>query len=101
RSRLNEQLVVLGEVGAETLVQFLDDLRQRLLWITIQPILLNGILDGLPFERVLQLPREQRQAVQENRHVQALFVLLAELELANDGELVGQVELPGRLVETR
>ena len=57
------------------------------------------MLDGLAGERVLELGREDGDAVQEESEVDALLGLLAEVELAHDGEEVGRVETLEFLVE--
>ena len=73
--------------------------KERLPRITVVLILPDRILDVLPVERVLELGREDRDAVQEEREVETLLTLLAEAELAHDGEEVGCVEALQLLVE--
>ena len=62
-------------------------------------VLPDRVLHVLPVERVLELGREDGDAVQEEREVDALLGLLAEAELADDGEEVGPVQALQFLVE--
>ena len=75
------------------------ELEQRLRRIAIQPILFHGVLDRLALEWILEFRREQGQPVQEDRRVQALFVLRAVFELADDGELVAEIKFLRRIIE--
>jgi len=59
-------------------------------------VLLDGILDGLAGERVLELRGGGGDAVDAEQEIDRLFVLAAEAYLAGDGEAVGCV-LPGRV----
>ena len=80
-------LGVDGEVGEAAGVA-----EERLARVAVLPVLADGVLDVLTVERVLELGREDGDAVQEEREVEALLVLLAEAELADDGEEVGRVQ---------
>src|SRR2546426_11710739 len=84
---LIDQVWVHGEVG-----QAPAEGEQRLLGITVEAILPDGVLYSLSGQRVLQLGGEDRQAVQEEHQVQAFLVLLAVLELTNDREEVRLIE---------
>ena len=72
---------------------------ERLARVPVFPVLPDGVRDVLPGERVLEFGREDGDAVQEEREVEALFGRLAEVELACDREEVGSVEAPEFLVE--
>ena len=64
-------------------------------WFARIPILLilaDRVRDVLPRERVLEFGREDGDAVQEEGEVEALFALLAEVELTHNREQVGPVE---------
>src|SRR5205807_2238394 len=78
---LIDQVWVHGEVG-----QAPAEGEQGLLRIAVEAILPDGIRHVLSGQWVLQLGGEDRQAVQEEHQVQALLVLLAVLELADDRE---------------
>ena len=62
-------------------------------------VLPDRILHVLPVERILELGREDGDAIQEEREIDALLRLLAEAELADDGEEVGPVQALQFLVE--
>ena len=94
QGRHEDQFRVHGEVGEAAPVG-----KERLPRIAVVLILPDRILDVLPVERVLELGREDRDAVQEEREVETLLTLLAEAELAHDGEEVGCVEALQLLVE--
>ena len=72
---------------------------ERLAWVPVGPVLVDRVLDVLAGERVLELGGEDRDAVQEEREIDARFVLLAEVELADDREEVGGVQALEFLVE--
>ena len=67
--------------------------------VAIVPVLADGILDGLAAQRVLELGREQRNAVQKQHQIEALLVLGAVSDLTGDREEVRRVKPPGLLVE--
>ena len=75
--------------------------KQCLTGITVESVLLDGVLDILAFERVLQFGGEDRNAVEEYPQVETLLVLLAEIKLTDDGELVGLVMLLRFFVQAR
>ena len=64
---------------------------ERLARVTVVPVLPDRVGDILPGEGVLELGREDGDAVQEEREVEALLVFLAEAELAHHREEVGRV----------
>src|SRR6202043_3613060 len=72
---------------------------QRLAWIAVGHVLVDRILDVLPAQRVLQLGREDRDAVDEKAEVEAVLVGRAIAELAGDGEEVRRGRAPRLLVE--
>ena len=55
-------------------------------------VLLLGVLQHLTRERVFQLDRDDGQAVEEERHVDGVLVLLAVFELAHEAETVALIE---------
>ena len=61
--------------------------------VAIGSVLVLGVLDGLVRERVLQLRRGDRDAVDEEAQVQGLRRRRLVWELARDGEAVGEVSL--------
>ena len=87
RSGHEHLLRVHGEVGEAAPVG-----EQRLARVAVVAVLPDRILDILAVERVLELGREDGDAVQEEREVEALLVLLAEAELADHREQVGRVQ---------
>ena len=65
------------------------ELEQLLARIAIPLVLLDGVIDGLLGQAVLQLEREYRQAVDEQRDVQRpLRLVPAVVQLPGDGEAV-------------
>ena len=72
---------------------------QGLARVAVSPVLPHRVLDGLAGERVLELGREDRDAVQEQHHVEALLVLRAVADLADDREEARRVQAPRLLVE--
>lgn len=72
---------------------------QRLARVAVVLVLADRVLHVLPVERVLELRREDRDAVQEEHHIEALLVLFAEPELADDREQVRRVQTTGLLVQ--
>ena len=83
-----------GEVGQAASVA-----EQRFPRIPVVLVLPDGVLDGLSSEWVLEFGREDGNAIQEEPEVDALLRLLAEVELAYDGEEVGGVKALEFLVE--
>ena len=73
--------------------------QQRLAGIAVGLVLPDRVLDGLAGERILELGREDRDAVQKQHHVEALLVPGAVADLAGDCEEVGGVQPPRLLVE--
>ena len=67
--------------------------------VAVGPVLVDGVRDGLAAERVLELGGEQRNAVQKQHQIEALFVLGAVADLACDREEVRRIEPAGFLVE--
>ena len=65
---------------------------EGLAWIPVVLVLPDRVFDVLSVEWVLELGREDGDAVQEEREVDALLGLFAEAELADDGEKVGPVQ---------
>ena len=59
----------------------------------------DGVLDRLPRERILELGGKDRNAVQEENHVETLGAFLAVAKLADHGEEVRRVQPPERFVE--
>ena len=92
--RHEHQIRVHGEVGQAAPVG-----EKRLARVAGGPVLPDRVLDVLPVERVLELGREDRNAVEEERQVEALPAPLAVAELAHDREEVGRVQPPQLLVE--
>ena len=88
------QLRVYGEVGEAAPVG-----EERLARVAVGPVLPDRVLDILAVERALEFGREDRDAVQEQREVEALLALLAVAELAHDGKEVGRVQALQLLVE--
>ncbi len=72
---------------------------ERLPRVAVGLVLPNRILDILSGQRVLQLGREDRDAVKDEHKVEALVVLLAVMKLAHNGEEVRRVQTSGLLVE--
>ena len=66
--------------------------KKRFSAVTVLPVLVNGVLDILASQRILEFGSEDGQSVQKQHHVDAALVLFAVLQLANDRELVGRVE---------
>ena len=91
----NEHLVrVHGEVGEAPRVG-----EERLARVPVGPVLVDRVPDVLAGERVLEFGGEDGDAVQEEREIDALFALLAEMELADDREEIGGVEALELLVQ--
>ena len=78
---------VHGEVGQAAPVS-----EERLPGITVIPVLPDGVLNVLAVERILELCREDGDAVQEDCEVKAVLALLAVAELAHLCEEVGRVQ---------
>ena len=92
----HEYLVrIHGEVGEAAPVG-----EERLARVPVVSVLPDGVFDVLAGERVLEFGREDGDAVQEEREVDALAALLAEVELAHHREEVGRVQSLELLVET-
>ncbi len=72
-----------------------------LLGIAVLTVLPDGILHGLPGERLLQLHGEDGQPVEEERHVQRVVRPGAVAQLADDREAVRFVEPLRLFVEAR
>ena len=72
---------------------------EQLSRIAASPVLSDRVLDVLAVERVLELGREDGDAVQEEHEVEAFLTVLAEAELAHYGEEVGRVQALQLLVE--
>jgi hypothetical protein len=89
-----DEVRVHREVGEAAAVR-----QQRLARVAVGLVLPHGVLDVLAVEPVLQLAREDRDAVQEEDQIQALLVLRAVAELADRGEEVRRVQAPRLLVE--
>ena len=73
---------------------------ERLPGVAVLPVLPDGVLDVLAVERILELCREDGDAVQEDCEVQAVLALLAVAQLAHDREEVGRVQALQLLVES-
>ena len=67
--------------------------------VPVEFVLADGVLHVLSVEGVLEFRREDGDAVEEEGEVDALFVLLAEAELADHREEVGPVQALQFLVE--
>ena len=92
----HEHLVrIHGEVGEAACVG-----EERLARIAVASVLPDGVFDVLAGERVLEFRREDGDAVQKEREIDALVALLAEVELANHREEVGRVQSLELLIET-
>ena len=92
----HEHLVrIHGEVGEAARVG-----EERLARVAVVSVLPDGVFDVLAGERVLEFGREDGDAVQKEREVDALAALLAEVELAHHPEEVGRVQSLELLVET-
>ena len=92
----HEHLVrIHGEMGEAARVG-----EERLARVPVVSILPDGIFDVLAGERVLEFRREDGDAVQKEREIDALVALLAEVELANHREEVGRVQSLELLIET-
>ena len=89
-----DQLGVDGEVREAPAIG-----EQGLARVTVGVVLPDRVLDGLAGERVLELGREDGDAIQEQHHVETLLVPGAVLDLAGDREEVGGVQPPRLLVE--
>ena len=81
------QLRVHGEVGQAAPVG-----EERLPGGAVLPVLPDGVLHVLAVERILELCREDGDAVQKDCEVQAVLTLLAVAELAHLCEEVGRVQ---------
>ena len=91
----HEHLVrIHGEVGEAPRVG-----EERLARVPVGPVLVDRVLDVLAGERVLEFSREDGDAVQEEGEINALIVLLAEMELADDREEVRGVQPLEFLIE--
>ena len=73
---------------------------ERLTRVPVVLVLVDRVLHVLTVERVLELGREDGNAVQEEGEVDALLGLFAEAELAHNGEEVGPVQALQFLVES-
>ena len=94
--RGHEHLVgIHGEVGEAAAVG-----EQRLPRVAVGAVLVDRVPHVLAGERVLQFGGEDGDAVQEEREVEAPAGLLAEAQLADDGEEVRGVEALRLLVES-
>ena len=92
------------EVGAEAHLVVVDgevhhaaaELEELLAWVAVALVLLDGVLDGLLGEAVLQLEGDHRQAVDEEAQIEGELGLVAAVaQLAGDAEAVGPVALLG------
>ena len=92
--RREHLLGVHGEVGEAAAVG-----EEGLARIAVGSILPDRVLNVLAVEWVLELGREEGDAVQEEHKVEALLTLLAEAELAHHREEVGRVQALQLLVE--
>jgi hypothetical protein len=81
------QIGVHGEVR-----QAAPELKERLPGIAIVLVLRHGVLDRLPFERRLQLRRDDRQPVDEQHQVETIVVLPAVVNLPHHAQDVGLVQ---------
>ena len=82
-------LVVHGEVDHAA-----AELEEQLAWVAVALVLLDGILDRLLGQAVLQLEGGDRQAVDEQPEVERQLRLVAAVaELPGDAEAVGCVAL--------
>ena len=89
-----DQIRVNGEVGQAPPVA-----EQRFPRVAVRPVLANGVLDRLARQRVLELRREDGDAVEEDRQVEALVVLLAVVQLPRHEEEVALVQPLGLFVQ--
>ena len=85
---------VHGEVGEAAPVG-----EEGLTRVPVVPVLPDGVLHVLTVERVLELGREDGDAVEEEREVDALLGFFAEAELADNGEEIGRVQALQFLIE--
>ena len=93
-SRDVDQLRVDGEMGETPTVG-----EERFARIAIGLVLPDRVLDGLPGQRILELGREDGNAVQEEHEIEAILVLAAVPDLTGDCEEVRPMEPPHLLVE--
>lgn len=82
-----DEVGIDGEVG-ETAAEG----EERLTRIAVLPVLLDGILHGLTGERIFEFDGEDGDAIEEDGGIEAVFVLLAVFQLANDAEEVALIE---------
>ena len=61
--------------------------------VSVFLILFDGILNELASEGVFELSRDNGKAIQEDRYVQRVLILLAIFELSNYGEPVLTIQL--------
>ena len=87
-----DQLRVYGEMGETPAVG-----EERLARVAVRLVLPDRVLDGLSGQRILELGREDGNAVQEEHEVEAPLVPDAVSDLTGDGEEVRPVE-PSRLL---
>ena len=73
--------------------------KQWLAWITVELVLLDGVLDVLSSERILEFGRKEGKAVEEEPEVQAVLVLLAVVKLAHHGKEIALVKALQLLIE--
>ena len=99
-----------GQVGAEADLGVVDrevgdaaaELEQLLARVAVALVLLDGVVDRLLRQAVLQLERRDRQAVDEQAEVERELRLVgAVAELPRDAEAVAREELDRRLVVRR
>src|SRR6185312_1889956 len=89
--------VVHGEMG-EAAAEF----EQLLARVAVTPVLLDGVLDGLLGQAVLELEGGDRQAVDEQRKIERVGgVVAAVAQLSGDGKTVQREELGGPAVAGR
>lgn len=65
---------------------------ERFARVAVLTVLAHGVFDVLPRERVFEFDGEERDAVEEESHIEAVFVLLAVFQLAHDAEEVALIE---------
>ena len=73
--------------------------QQGLARVAVGFVLADRVFDGLAAEWVFEFGGEEWDAVEKQHQIEAVFVLGAVVDLADDGEEVGHVQSPGLFVE--
>lgn len=90
-----DRVRVDGEVDERPLLELEDEVR----WVAVVLVLVNGVAPGLAGHGVLELDCSDRDAVERQRHVQAVAVPIGVPQLADNHQPIGRVEFPGLRVE--